>query len=275
MIVKEELLSQLRQHFNLNLYEVKIWTALLSRGVSTAGELSDISNVPRSRAYDILESLEKKGFVMMKLGKPINYVAIEPQEVIERAKKYVKKRAQENVSKIERLKDSNLLKELDVLHKNGIEFIEPSDLSGALRGRNNIYMHLDTIMKSAKKEVCLVTTAEGLMRKFEQLKSTLQSLKKNKVKVRIAVPVNNKLGPYIKELNKYAEIKDMQHINSRFCLVDNTNLLFILNDENEVHPNYEVGVWVNTPLFTSTINDLFAHTWNDLPFAEKSLKKFK
>ena len=65
MIVKEELLSKLRRYFNLNLYEVRIWTALLSRGVSTAGELSDIGNVPRSRAYDVLESLEKKGFVVM------------------------------------------------------------------------------------------------------------------------------------------------------------------------------------------------------------------
>ncbi len=64
MIVKEDFLNKLRQFFSLNLYEAKIWTALLSRGVSTAGELSDIGNVPRSRAYDILESLEKKGFVV-------------------------------------------------------------------------------------------------------------------------------------------------------------------------------------------------------------------
>src|SRR3989344_1256969 len=69
MIVKEEFLSRLRKIFDLNLYEVKVWTALLSRGTSTAGELSSISDVPRSRTYDILESLEKKGFIIMKLGK--------------------------------------------------------------------------------------------------------------------------------------------------------------------------------------------------------------
>ena len=68
MIVKDELLSNLRRYFDLNLYEVKLWTALLSRGVSTAGELSDIADVPRSRSYDVLESLEKKGFVR-KCGK--------------------------------------------------------------------------------------------------------------------------------------------------------------------------------------------------------------
>ncbi len=60
MIIKEELLVKLRNLFNLNLYEVKIWTALLSRGISTAGELSEIGDVPRSRAYDVLESLESQ-----------------------------------------------------------------------------------------------------------------------------------------------------------------------------------------------------------------------
>ena len=60
--------KQLR-NLGLNSYEVKIWTALLSRGVSTAGELSGIANVPRSRSYDVLESLEKKGFVKTKKRK--------------------------------------------------------------------------------------------------------------------------------------------------------------------------------------------------------------
>src|SRR3970282_1413045 len=97
MIVKEEFLSKLRRYFCLNLYEVKIWTALLSRGVSTAGELSDIANVPRSLSYDVLESLEKKGFVIMKLGKPIKYIAVPPTEVVERVKKNLKEDADTRV----------------------------------------------------------------------------------------------------------------------------------------------------------------------------------
>lgn len=72
MIVKEEFLSKLRRYFALNLYEVKIWTALLSRGVSTAGELSDIANVPRSRSYDVLESLEKKDLLLWRLENQSN-----------------------------------------------------------------------------------------------------------------------------------------------------------------------------------------------------------
>jgi len=87
MIVKEEFLSRLRKIFDLNLYEVKVWTALLSRGTSTAGELSSISDVPRSRTYDILESLEKKGFIVMKLGKPIQFVALKTRRGNRKSKK--------------------------------------------------------------------------------------------------------------------------------------------------------------------------------------------
>ncbi len=82
MVVSEETLKKLRSAFNLNIYEVKVWIALLSKGTATAGELSDMSNVPRSRSYDVLESLEKKGFIIMKLGRPIKYLAVSPQEII-------------------------------------------------------------------------------------------------------------------------------------------------------------------------------------------------
>ena len=45
-----QFLQELRKNFKLNIYEVKIWTALLSRGIASAGELADISGVPRRGA---------------------------------------------------------------------------------------------------------------------------------------------------------------------------------------------------------------------------------
>src|SRR3989338_4070236 len=87
----------------LNKYERNLWVALLSRGASTAGELSDISNVPRSRCYDVLESLSSRGFVVMQPGKPMKYVAVPPKEAMERAKKKVLEGAHETANRIDRL----------------------------------------------------------------------------------------------------------------------------------------------------------------------------
>lgn len=265
MIVKEEFLNSLRQLFSLNLYEVRIWTALLSRGVSTAGELSDIGNVPRSRAYDVLESLEKKGFVIMKLGKPIKYIAVEPNEVVERSKKLFVDLANNKIKKLAELKGGDVLSELNLLHKQGIQFVEPTDLSGALRGRHNIYTHLETMVKGAEKSVVLVTSAKGLMRKYEALKPLFEKLKKKGVDIKIAANSGGENPNILKELSKYADVKALNNLNARFAIIDGKELMFMLMDDNDVHPSYDVGVWVNTPYFAQALNNMFDLVWKDLP----------
>src|SRR3990167_4466835 len=190
MIVKEEFLSRLRKIFDLNLYEVKVWTSLLSRGVSTAGELSNISDVPRSRTYDILESLEKKGFIVMKVGKPIKFIALKPDEVVERVKKNLIVDANEKSKRLEKLRGDEVLEELSSLFTNGIKFVEPSDLSGSLKGRQNMYNHLDMMIRAAEKTVTIVTTAEGLNRKLEALSPAFEKAKKRGVTIRIAAPIS-------------------------------------------------------------------------------------
>ena len=266
-IVKEEFLSKLRRYFDLNLYEVKIWTSLLSRGVSTAGELSDIANVPRSRSYDVLESLEKKGFVVMKLGKPIKYIAVSPEEVLERVKKNVKQEADTQVRKLDDLKDSDVLEELNNLHTQGVELVEPSDLSGSLKGRHNLYNHLELTIKNAEDTVTISTTAQGLLRKVEGFKPLFETLKKRNVDIRIAAPITDENKHVVEELEGLAEVRDA-HVKARFTIVDGEEIIFMVMDDQEIHPTYDVGIWINTPFFASALEEYFELAW-------KQMKKVK
>lgn len=262
MIVKDELLSKLRRYFDLNLYEVKLWAALLSRGVSTAGELSDIADVPRSRSYDILESLEKKGFVVMKLGKPIKYIAIPPSEVVDRVKKNMFANAQEKIKRLDVIKSSALMTELNTLHTTGINLVDPSDMTGCLRGRNNLYNHLDMLIKDAKKSVNIVTTDKGFMRKVEGLKGTMEKVKKRGVKIRIAAPLNKENKKAVGHLKGIADVKHNDKIDSRFVTVDEHHAVFMLMNDKEVHPSYDLGVWVKAPYFASAMNGMFDSVWS-------------
>jgi len=263
MIVKEEFLSRLRKIFDLNLYEVKVWTALLSRRQSTAGELSSISDVPRSRTYDILESLEKKGFIVMKLGKPIKFVALKPEEVVERVKKNLVTEAKEKSVRLEKLKGDDVLSELNSLFSEGVKFVEPTDLSGAMRGRQNLYNHLDMLVREAENTITLVTTADGLNRKLEVLLASFEKAKKRGVKIRIAAPINQNNIKVAKELSKLAEVRDCGSLRARFCIVDSEEILFMLLNDETVHPNYDLGVWINTEFFAQALEQLFEISWND------------
>ena len=263
MIVKEEFLSRLRKIFDLNLYEVKVWTALLSRGTSTAGELSSISDVPRSRTYDILESLEKKGFIVMKLGKPIKFIALKPEEVVERVKKNLLVNAKEKSKRLEKLKSDEILEELTTLFSDGIKYIESTDLSGALKGRQNIYNHLDMLIREAQNTITLVTTVDGLSRKLEILLPSLEKAKKRGVTIRIAAPITSENKHIAKEFMKVAEVRDTADLRARFMLIDSEQLMFMLLNDNEVHPTYDLGVWLNTEFFARALESLFEVAWKN------------
>ncbi len=261
MIVKEDFIKKLKATFNLNIYEVKIWTALLSRGVSSAGELSDISSVPRSRSYDVLEGLEKKGFVLMKLGKPIKYIAVDPKEVIERVKKGIKIRSEERISNLDKVRSSKTYQEVELLHSQGIENIDPNSLSGAIKGRKNINDQLESLFRNSKENILISTTADGFLRKGDILKSLSRKLKN--IKIKIIVPESKEVKEFAKDL-KNVKIKYSNKFNSRFALVDGNDLLFMVMDDKEVHESYDLGVWVKSPYFVKSLENLFEINWKSL-----------
>jgi len=246
----------------LNSYEAKLWTALLSRGVSTAGELSDISNVPRSRAYDVLESLEKKGFIIVKLGKPIKYLAVPPREVVERVKKKVTEEAERKSKNLETLRESEVLKELNTLHSNGVEMIDPVDKSGSFRGRDKLYDHLSHMIKNAEKEIILATTSEGFKRKISRFKNDLEKASKRGVKIRIAANINDADKKLAKQLNN-TEIRNTNK-NMRFCLKDSKEMTLMLMDDKNIHESYDSGVWIDTPYFVRNFQSMFDNEWKSM-----------
>lgn len=265
MIVSDGVLKKLRQTFDLNIYEVKIWTALLSKGVSSAGELADLSGVPRSRSYDVLETLEKKGFVVMKLGKPIKYLAVKPEEVIKRIKKGIMDRAEEHVIELGKAGTSEVYSELELLYKHGIEKVEPTDMSGLLKGRKNLNDHMKFLIGEAQKSVVLVTTEQGLLRKAEALKSALKKAKERGVSIKIAAPLNSALPT---ELSKVADVRHFDAQKARFAIIDGKSVVFMTSDDKDVHEAYDSAVWVDSPFFAAAFEQMFEKTWQGLKKSE-------
>jgi len=258
MIAKPELIKQIKNYFKLNIYETNVWLALLSKGIATAGEIAEISNVPRSRTYDVLEGLEKQGFAIMKLGKPVKYIAVSPSVVIERLKNNLVNEAKERSDELAKIKQTEDYTQLMLLHKNGIEPIDPFEVSGMLKGRLNSYAHLKDLVSRASKEVKLLTTASAFSRK-KFLKPIFESLKKKGIDVKIAI---NGSDEEIKALEKDFKSIELRKsaINSRFCIIDGKEVLFMMNPSNVDEEN-DHSVWINSPFFVSSLNNLFESAW--------------
>ncbi|MFH1316960.1 MAG: helix-turn-helix domain-containing protein [Candidatus Woesearchaeota archaeon] len=262
MIVQKTFLNKLRD-FGLNTYESKLWTALLSRGISTAGELSDISNVPRSRTYDVLETLEKKGFIIMKIGKPIKYIAVSPDEVIKRVKKKIQEESEYKNQLMEQLESSEVLDELTLLHNKGVDLVEPTDLSGLFKGRENIYTHFESMVRKAKKSIIIMTTPSDLIRKAESFHTSFKKANEKGVLIRVCAPLTKDHIKRLKRLSDIAEIR-ISKIDSRLVIIDDSELLIMIMDDKKVHSSYDTSIWINTKFIGKSLVYLFDKEWDTL-----------
>ncbi len=268
MVVSNKTLDMLKT-IGLNKYERNLWAALLSRGASTAGELSDISNVPRSRCYDVMESLESKGFIVIQPGKPMKYVALQPREALSRVKKRITEQAVETAEKIERLLKSDAIKELDKLHKENIKMIRPEELTGALKGRYAMIQQMDTMIKNAKKSVNLVTTEGGLKELVENHSNILKKASDSGVKIQIAAPFTKTTVDIAKDLSRYANVRNIkdaelvEKLIGRVCVVDGQEFLVGLTDDAKTHPTQDVALWTQSSHASSNVfGPMFDLVWH-------------
>jgi len=259
MIIKPELVKKIKDYFNLNIYETKVWLALLGKGLASAGEIAEESGVPRSRTYDVLESLEKQGFAIAKIGKPAKYIAVRPGMILEKLKNNTMKEAEEKVNILSKLKGSAEYDELEGIYTTGIKPVKHEELTGSVKGRSTIYNHAREIMENAKKEIIICTTARDFSEKIRLFTSLFQKLNKNGVKIKVALSGNEA------EIKKLA-IKTKQKIkpiaiNTKFFIVDQEQVLFYLADGGVAEE--ESAIWLNTPFFTNALVYLFNQIWGE------------
>jgi len=260
MILKPELVKKIRNHFNLNIYETKVWLALLSRGVASAGEIAEMSGVPRSRTYDVLESLEKAGFAISKLGKPVKYIAVKPTTVIEKLKINTIQNAEEKVKTLSKLKDTAEYVELEELHKTGIQPVRHQDLSGAIKGKTNVFNHIRELLESADKEVIICTSVSEVNEKSRVYASLFSTLNKRKITAKIALSGDE---AEIKRINIKFKIKAKKlNLNSRFFIMDREQIIFLTsNNSNSGREDEELGIWINSQFFVNSLAYLFDQAW--------------
>ncbi len=252
MLVKQELINKIRDYFNLNIYETKVWLALLGKGIASAGEIAEISRVPRSRTYDVLESLEKKGFAIIKLGKPVKYIGVKPHIILEKLKNNVRNDAEEQIVSLVNIKNTEEFSKLEKLYKEGLNPIKKEDYSAAFKGRSNISNYLKEILQNASKEVIICTSTEDVGSKLKLFQQTIKSLDKENIKIRIALSGDEEMIRKISNILKF-RIKKID-IDAKFFIIDRKEILFYISKDKNLD---DVAVWINSEFFAQAFSTLF------------------
>jgi HTH-type transcriptional regulator, sugar sensing transcriptional regulator len=252
MLVKQELIGRIKDYFDLNVYETKVWLALLGKGVASAGEIAEISRVPRSRTYDVLETLEKKGFTIVKIGKPVKYIGVKPNIILERLKNNVRKDAEDRINYLLKIRDTEEFTNLERLYETGINPVDREKLSVGLKGKTNISEYLREMIQNAKKEVIICTNAHELKSKIKFFKQIIDFLQKSNIKPKVALSGETAL---IKEIEKTLDIKARKtDIDAKFFIIDKKEILLHLSKSTDEE---DMAIWLNSEFFANAFSSLF------------------
>ncbi|QLD89546.1 TrmB family transcriptional regulator [Natronomonas salina] len=143
--------TELLQQFGLKEYEARSFVGLSRLDAGTAKELSEITDVPRTRIYDAVKALEELGLVEVHHSSPKRFRAVTINEATETLRKTYEGRISQLQDSLERVDRAEVTEET------------PVQEVWSISGQPSIETRANTLISSATDEIVLVIGDESLL----------------------------------------------------------------------------------------------------------------
>lgn len=232
------------RRLGLNQYEAKAFYALSTSGRNTAGRLSEHAELPRARAYDVLSSLQDKGFVAVQPGRPVKYYALPLAEALKTLKKQKQESLSQEMTKIDQL-GGDLASRLQA--SPGVELPSSEEAAWTLKGREAIYSKLAAMIESSKRHVVISSPSEGMQRKLAEYRKSLDKARGRGVKIHLLSKLPKESMGEIARFAKHSP----NELPTRLVLADDQALMFLT--PHGTAADEEVALWLNSPHVADTL----------------------
>jgi sugar-specific transcriptional regulator TrmB len=235
-------------------YEIQAYVALASLISGTAAQISEASGVPRSRTYEILKNLQKKGFIEVVRGKPLKFNIVPPQDVFEKARGRI----------VEEMDQAEA--ELNIIYENQIPKV-PAPI-WLIHGVDKIVKKEIEIIGRAKDSIFIMG---GSMFKdeLEQLETSLNKAIRRGINTRvIAAPyciVDDERINISQEIDGFNCEKKIFPIPFLKVIIRDKNemlLIFCKFSGNSVISKTAIGIWNQYTEIVETIAGFYNIIWN-------------
>jgi sugar-specific transcriptional regulator TrmB len=182
-LLSEEFIEKIRKHFDLNLYEAKAWLVLAEKRVASASMISKLAQIPKSRVYDILESLEAKGFVDKLSVKPLKYEMAAISDIIERVKRHYEEESKKKIDELERFIKTDEFTKLKALERKEIE--EEESAPKLYEGDAAMYKITKQVAKA--NAITIISSYSKLEEKIKSISRAIKKAKSNGARINVFV----------------------------------------------------------------------------------------
>ena len=226
-------------------YETRAYLALLQGGVLTASQVSENADVPYSKVYETLTSLERKGWIETEKGRPSRYYPKMPSEALATAKMKLDEKV--------KIWEKTITSELQPFYEKR-EIREKPDI-WILRGEISTMAKFKEILEKTKSE--LMVAAPILPKALTDLViPLLQGLQSADVKILFMVS-KQATAWNLKELERVAEVRVRDQMFGGGVIVDGKEAILFLGEDKPT-----LVIWSNHLGLVQFAKDYFQHLWD-------------
>jgi sugar-specific transcriptional regulator TrmB len=243
------------QEFGLTDYEIRSYTSLLEIGPATASELSEASGVPYSKIYEVLGSLEKKGWIEMEHGRPSRYYPKPPSVAMEITKSQLESALKTN--------EALVLDELQPLYeKKGVR--ERPDI-WIVRGDFNVLAKVRETIEHVQKEILAAVPAlpDSLA---EPLIPLVKTIVDRGVKVQL-MTMKTPMTQTMLKLTKLCDVRVREQMFGGGIIADGREVILLLGQEGD--EAISLGIWSDHIGLAKFAKNYFEYLWQDSAENEK------
>jgi len=196
-------------------YFVSIYVTLLKHKELDARRLSELTNVPYSRVYEVLNEMIEKGVLIKIDGRPSTYSATTPREMLTSLQANQNQFFEHNAKVIRPYLDSLFGPE-----KSAVE----TPLS-IIYGTNAVCARLANLIKSTAQSLSLAIA--DLEAYFPTISPELERLKARNVHISVVVDESQKNTSNFRQISSLVSVKTIPDLLGTFVVVDGINVLFV------------------------------------------------
>ena len=237
-------------------YESQAYLSLLTSGEETAENISQLSNIPYTKVYSVLESLEARGWVEHGSGRPRKYYPRSPTDALRSEEISLESRFEENQSLIiDELQPRYEKKEIKEIPELWI-----------VRGEVNSFNKILELLEKAKKEIMLAipTIPEQMLPMYPDFSlkmfSFLNKLRDSSIDVKVLTTME-----MISLMDKgdfgVADIRICEKMFGGGVVIDGQETILFLD---LVHPSGpDTAIWSDHETLTGIAKIYFQYLWEN------------
>ncbi|MCR5026730.1 MAG: transcriptional regulator [Methanobrevibacter sp.] len=219
----------------LTMYEAQAYVTLTSLISATATEISEKSEIPRSKIYDVLKKLYEKEYIEIEDGRPLIYNVKSPVEVLSREKEKLNIRIDDTITTLTNVYENGMSQvQAPIWRIYGVEKIINQEVEIIKRAKTSVNMRIGFLFEG-EAEALIKAFKRRTSLKVNILASPICYINNEEVdiiKMFEEANINIKKAdiPFVKVL--ISDSKEMMHTYTKFS-----------KDKREVIPETAIGIW--------------------------------